>query len=117
MTGPVKSGPIAHHLETIGEDDGGLRRAGDKKAIARHCSIERRHGAFRKESKQTDLLEFCFDDISVERLHNVFVGSSLERPRDMHDIVFGGARSASSALALMRAASRPRPSSAISITM
>src|SRR5580704_6331031 len=42
-------------------------------------------------SDQADLLELCFHDVLVERLHDVFVGARVQRPRDMSDVVLGGA--------------------------
>jgi len=40
---------------------------------------------------QPDFLEFGFDDVLVERLHDVFVGAGVQRPGDMGDVVLGGA--------------------------
>src|SRR6202034_156101 len=46
-----------------------------------------RHGA----SDQPNFLELRLDNVLVERLHDVLVGASVKRPRDMCDVVFGGA--------------------------
>src|SRR3981189_1359355 len=42
-------------------------------------------------SDQSDFLELGGDDVLVERLHDVFVGTGMQRARDVGDIVLGGA--------------------------
>src|SRR5215217_1234894 len=42
-------------------------------------------------SNQADFLEFGLNDFLVERLHDVFVRARTERPRDVRDIILGGA--------------------------
>jgi len=40
---------------------------------------------------QSYLLELGLDDLFVERLHDVLVGTGVERARDVRDVVLGGA--------------------------
>src|SRR5579862_6671592 len=42
-------------------------------------------------SDQADFLELGLDDVFVERLHDVFVGTGVQRTRDVGDVVLGGA--------------------------
>src|SRR5262245_35273122 len=42
-------------------------------------------------SDQPDFLELCFDDLLVERLHDVLVCTRVQRARDVRDIIFRGA--------------------------
>src|SRR5450631_4226581 len=57
------------------------------------CGVGRscRKNALRRRSKQPDFLELGFDDILVERLHDVFVGAGMQRACDVGYIVLGGA--------------------------
>src|SRR5579871_4074131 len=45
---------------------------------------------FRKPD-QADFLEFVGNNVLVERLHDVFIGASLQRARDVGDVILGGA--------------------------
>src|SRR5664279_2531150 len=45
----------------------------------------------RRPSDQSDFLQLGFDDLLVERFHDVFVGAGVQGARDMRDVVFGGA--------------------------
>src|ERR1043166_6889042 len=45
----------------------------------------------RSRSDQAHLVELGFHDVLVERLHDVFVGPGVERARDVHHVVLGGA--------------------------
>ena len=42
-------------------------------------------------SDQADFLELRLDDLLVERLHDVLVGAGVQRARDVHHVVLGGA--------------------------
>src|SRR5262245_25406902 len=42
-------------------------------------------------SDQSHLVELGLDDVLVERLHDVLVGAGVERARDVHHVVLGGA--------------------------
>ena len=42
-------------------------------------------------SNQSDFLEFRFHDFPVKRLHDVLVGTGLQRARDVSDAAFRGA--------------------------
>src|SRR5271165_3816424 len=42
-------------------------------------------------SDQPDFLKLGFDNVLVERLHDVFVGAGMQRAGDMRDVVLGGA--------------------------
>src|SRR5690242_18284497 len=44
-----------------------------------------------QRSNKPDLLELSFHDLLVEWLHDVLVGSGVQRTCNMRDIVFGGA--------------------------
>jgi hypothetical protein len=37
-------------------------------------------------------VKFLRDDVLIERLHDVFVGAALERPRDVRHIILGRAK-------------------------
>src|SRR5882757_65945 len=61
--------------------------------IERGTRVTRKNatGGWTRRSDQTDFLELGFDDLLVERLHDVFVGARVQRARDMRHVVFGGA--------------------------
>src|SRR5439155_9917424 len=42
-------------------------------------------------SEQADFLELRGDDVLVERLHDVLIGTGVQRSRNVCDVVFGGA--------------------------
>src|SRR5712675_2322772 len=52
---------------------------------------EGRSAAGSKKSEKADFLELRRDDVLVEGLHDVFVGASMKRARDVRDVVFSGA--------------------------
>ena len=71
------------------------------------------------DSDQPDFLELGFDDVLVERLHDVLVRAGMERAGDVSDIVLGGAEHDLRPIAVRqpaqrRAGTRSRPSSACS---
>src|SRR6185437_12521018 len=76
---PEMSFRILRRYSNSGGVTNGLSKAGQSSRLRR-----RRH-------HQTDLQELRRNDVLVERLHDVFVGSGLECARDMVDIVLGGA--------------------------
>src|SRR5215831_9281579 len=62
-----------------------LNFAADPRRLVRQ-TVRRRH-----PSDQPDLLEFGFDDVLVERLHDVLVRTGMQRACDVCDVVLGGA--------------------------
>src|SRR5262249_40771591 len=57
----------------------------------RNADGYRAAGSGRGRSDQPDFLEFGRDDVLVERLHDVFVGTGMQRAGNVRDVVLGGA--------------------------
>src|SRR5215472_11878942 len=69
------------------EDDGETTRLIGRTDSTDHCG----QGAAMPQSDEPDFLEFRLDDLLVERLHDVFVGTGVQCTRDMRYVVLGGA--------------------------
>src|SRR6185312_779866 len=73
-----------------------------------HRKMARPSGLADVRSDQADFLEFRLDDLLVERLHDVFVGTRVHRPRDMREIVFGRAEYDLRAVSMRHSPERPQ---------
>jgi hypothetical protein len=61
-------------------------------AVSHQYCCRSRSGAVARSSNQTYFVKFLRDDVLIERLHDVFVGAALERPRDVRHIILGRAK-------------------------
>src|SRR5579864_9021928 len=89
-TSITRSGSCCIELGTTGLVNATLMLTNPTQRYSRPPTAHEPRGGS-SSSDQADFLELGRDDILVERLHDVFVGASVKRARNVGDVVFGGA--------------------------